>query len=120
MHPLPNGDQRRQLRVIDIKLTARASQSYFAEVAYYSMALAGWLIDQRLDNTFVVVADGAVWPGAHEASNLVRVHREFMDQGATPILTQPGMRWRRTWNPCPLMCLHCAYGVSCKSTSRTC
>ena len=95
MHPLPNGDQRRQLRVIDIKLTARASQSYFAEVAYYSMALAGWLIDQRLDNTFVVVADGAVWPGAHEASNLVRVHREFMDQGATPILTQPGMRWRR-------------------------
>ena len=52
------------------------------------MALAGWLIDQRLDNTFVVVADGAVWPGAHEASNLVRVHREFVDQGATPTLTQ--------------------------------
>ena len=44
---LAPGDSRLQLRVIDIKLTAEPSPSYFAEVAYYSDALAGWLDDQR-------------------------------------------------------------------------
>lgn len=33
-------DNRVQLRVIDIKLTAKASQGYFAEVTYYSMSLS--------------------------------------------------------------------------------
>src|SRR5207253_1249217 len=53
--PLAPGDARRQLRVIDIKLTAQASPGYFGEVALYSMALAGWLLDQNLGNEFVVV-----------------------------------------------------------------
>ena len=35
--PLPGGDARLQLRVIDIKLTAEPSPSYFAEVAYYRL-----------------------------------------------------------------------------------
>ncbi|MFO0877588.1 MAG: ATP-binding protein [Gemmataceae bacterium] len=74
---LPAGAPRRQLRVIDIKLTARASQGYFAEVAFYSMALAGWLAEQGLDGQFVVVPDGAVWPGSHEASRLFLVGRQM-------------------------------------------
>lgn len=62
---LPAGDTRVQLRVIDIKLTAKASPGYFAEIALYSMTLAGWLEDQGLTNQFVVVPDGAVWRGAY-------------------------------------------------------
>ena len=49
---------RRQLRVIEIKMTAEASPGYFAEVAYYSMALAGWLADRGLDQSYVVVPRG--------------------------------------------------------------
>ena len=75
------GDHRRQLRVIDIKLTAHPSPGYFAEVALYSMALAGWLVDNALDSDFVVVPDGSVWPGSHQASNLFRVHQGSVNQG---------------------------------------
>ncbi len=85
---LLTNDTRLQLRVIDVKLTARASQGYFAEVAYYSMALAGWLIDQGLDSRFVVVPDGAVWPGSHDASKLVQRCRELTEQGAIPTTAQ--------------------------------
>ena len=77
------GDQRRQLRVIDIKLTAHPSPGYFAEVALYSMALAGWLVDNALDGDFVVVPDGAVWPGSHQGSNLRMVHQRAVRQGIT-------------------------------------
>ena len=88
---IPAGDQRRQLRVIDIKLTAHPSPGYFAEVALYSMALAGWLVDRSLDRDFVVVPDGAVWPGSHEASSLFRVYQEAQSRGTqatTPQLRQ--------------------------------
>jgi hypothetical protein len=67
---IPVGDTRLQLRVIDIKLTSEPSPSYFAEVTYYSMALAGWLIDHELNGKFVVVPNAAVWPGSHSHSNL--------------------------------------------------
>ena len=75
VQPIQTGDQRRQLRIIDIKLTAHPSPSYFAEVALYSMALAGWLVDRSLDQDFIVVPDGAVWPGSHQASSLFKVHQ---------------------------------------------
>jgi DNA replication ATP-dependent helicase/nuclease Dna2 len=77
-------DARLQLRVIDIKLTAEASPGYFAEVTYYTMALAGWLVDQGLDGRFVVLADAALWPGSHEAANLTKVHAELTQLGGTP------------------------------------
>ena len=81
-------DPRIKLRVIDIKLTAEPSPSYFAEVTYYSMALAGWLVDQGLDNRYVVVPDAAIWPGSHNASCLIRTCREIEDQGGTPTYVQ--------------------------------
>ncbi len=65
-------DTRLQLRVIDIKLSAEPSGGYFAEIAYYSMALAGWLVDRGLDSKLAVSASGAVWPGSHDASALRR------------------------------------------------
>lgn len=80
---LADGDQRIKLRVIDIKLTAEPSPSYFAEVTFYSTALAGWLVDQGLDNRYVVVPDAAIWPGSHDASCLVRTCREIEDKGGT-------------------------------------
>lgn len=85
---LPSDDTRCQLRVIDIKMTAEASPAYFAEVAYYSMALAGWLADQRLDQSYVVVPNGAVWPGSHDASNLLRVDGRLAAQGLIPTVNQ--------------------------------
>jgi len=86
--PLPPDDKRTQLRVIDIKLTARPSQGYFAEVAYYSMVLAGWLIDEGLDSEFVVTADAAVWPGSHDASTLMRVKRDIEKEQRLPTFNQ--------------------------------
>jgi DNA replication ATP-dependent helicase Dna2 len=74
---LSQTDSRMQLRIIDIKLTAKASQGYFAEVTYYSMALAAWILDHGLDNQFVVVPDAAIWPGSHDSSSLVQIHREY-------------------------------------------
>jgi DNA replication ATP-dependent helicase Dna2 len=88
LHPIPPGDSRRQLRVIEIKMTAEASPGYFGEVAYYSMALAGWLVDHGLDQSYVVVPNGAVWPGSHDASNLLRVSRQLAAQGLTPTVNQ--------------------------------
>ncbi len=78
------GDGRRQLRIIDIKLTAEPSPRYFAEVAYYSILLAGWLKDQGLDGDFVVVPEGALWPGSHDASALMRTYRETIGQARVP------------------------------------
>ncbi|MCY4481281.1 MAG: ATP-binding protein [Spirochaetaceae bacterium] len=88
LHTLPANDTRCQLSVIDIKMTAEASPGYFAEVAYYSMALAGWLADQGLDRSYVVVPDGAVWPGSHDASNLLRECRRLAAQAITPTVKQ--------------------------------
>jgi len=85
---LADDDQRVKLRVIDIKLTAEPSPSYFAEVTYYSMALAGWLVDRGLDDRYVVVPNGAIWPGSHDASCIVRSCREIEDQGRTPTYNQ--------------------------------
>jgi DNA replication ATP-dependent helicase Dna2 len=72
--PLLAGDGRLQLRVIDVKLTSEPGPSYFAEVTYYSLALAGWLADCNLDGQFVVAPDAAVWPGTYQTSALLRVH----------------------------------------------
>jgi len=87
-HDLASGDARVQLRVIDIKMTAEPSPGYFAEVTYYSMALAAWLVDNQLDHEFVVVPDAAIWPGSHDASRLMVTYNEILDSGAQPTVEQ--------------------------------
>lgn len=82
---LPPADTRLQLRVIDVKLTAEPSVQYFAEMALYTMALAGWLEDEGLDRRFVAVPDAAVWPGSHEASRLALVSAEHRQRGCCPL-----------------------------------
>lgn len=76
--------KRLGLRVIDIKLTAEPSVPYFVEVTFYSMALAGWLLDQGLQNQFYVLPAPTVWPGSHDASAIVRLQNEYLAQGARP------------------------------------
>ena len=78
---LPAGDARRQLRVIDIKLTAQPGPGYLAEVVYYSVALAGWLEDSGLDDQFVVCPNPAIWPGSHEASALATAQKAARASG---------------------------------------
>jgi DNA replication ATP-dependent helicase Dna2 len=84
VYEVTTGDERLQLRVMDIKLTSEPSASYQLEVSYYSMVLAGWLIDQGLDERFVVARDCAVWPGSHEASKLVQSLLEWQNQHHHP------------------------------------
>jgi hypothetical protein len=81
---LQDNDTRLRLRVIDIKLTSEPGAYYFAEVVYYSIALAAWLIEEGLDNRFVVIAAPAVWPGRHDASELAKSLEEWRVQAHTP------------------------------------
>jgi len=63
-------DGRLGLKIIDIKISGEASPAHFAELAYYGMTLAGWLIDHGFDDRFFVLAEAAVWPGKHDASEI--------------------------------------------------
>lgn len=82
--PLTADDSRLRLRVIDIKLTSEPGAHYYAEVVYYSMTLAAWLIENKLDDRFVVIAAPAVWAGSHEASNLVKQMTEWRKKFYAP------------------------------------
>ena len=67
---LPAGDARRQLRVIDVKLTAQAVAGLLRRGGLLQHG-PGRLAGRPGPRTeFVVVPDGAVWPGSHEASRL--------------------------------------------------
>jgi DNA replication ATP-dependent helicase Dna2 len=77
LYSLDTSDDRFRLRVIDVKLTSEPGANYFAEVVYYSMTLAGWLIEKGLDKQFVVTAAPAIWPGKHDASNLAKQMNEW-------------------------------------------
>ncbi|MGI5436427.1 AAA domain-containing protein [Streptomyces shenzhenensis] len=74
-------DVRLRLRIIDIKLTSEPTPGYYAEVTYYAVALAGWLVDNDLSDRFVVTADAAVWPGSHETAAVRRAQQEATADG---------------------------------------
>lgn len=84
VEPLALDDGRLRLRVIDIKQSAEPGSNYFAEVVYYSVALAGWLAENGYDGEFVVCAAPAVWPGSYEASALMGVKEECRREGREP------------------------------------
>jgi hypothetical protein len=77
-------DNRTPLSVVDIKLTAEASPCYQAEVTYYSMALAAWLIDNNLHTQYLVTPMAAVWPGSHDASHVAQLNARVRATGAVP------------------------------------
>ena len=77
-------DNRTPLSIVDIKLTAEASACYQAEVTYYSMALAAWLIDNNLQTQYFVVPMAAVWPGSHDASHVAQLNTRLRATGALP------------------------------------
>ena len=70
LQTIGKNDTRLGLRVIDVKISGEASPAHFSELAYYSMTLAGWLVDSGHTDKFIVLADAAIWPGKHEASCL--------------------------------------------------
>jgi hypothetical protein len=82
--PLAPTDQRLRLRVIDIKLSAEPGAHYFAEVVYYSITLAAWLVENKWDQSFVVVAAPAVWPGSYDASQIRQLHNQCQKAGRAP------------------------------------
>lgn len=69
-------DLRLGLRVIDIKISGEPSPAHFSELAYYGMALAGWLEDTGRTDRFVVLAEAAIWPGSHDGSTMHKLDRE--------------------------------------------
>jgi hypothetical protein len=87
--PLSSEDRRLRLRLIDIKLTAEASPPYFAELTYYSLVLSAWLQARGLADRFVVVPEAAVWPGSHEASQLVQALRAFERDRPGEVMAAP-------------------------------
>src|ERR1044072_5053551 len=82
--PLDAADTRLRLRIIDIKNTSEPGAHYFAEVVYYSMTLSAWLAENGLEDSFVVIAAPAVWPGSHDASNLAKQQVEWKRVLHTP------------------------------------
>jgi DNA replication ATP-dependent helicase Dna2 len=82
--PLDAADTRLRLRIIDIKNTSEPGAHYFAEVVYYSMTLSAWLAENGLEDSFVVIAAPAVWPGSHDASNLAKQQAEWKRVLHTP------------------------------------
>lgn len=85
---LPANDPRLQLQLIDIKLTSEASTQHFTEVAYYILALAGWLEENGLSDRFVVVPDGAVWPGSLDDSALISFANNSRSSGSSPLISE--------------------------------
>lgn len=75
-------DLRIGLRIIDIKLSEQPSPAHFAELAYYGMTLAGWLVDNKRTDHFVVLADAAIWPGSHEGSAIRQLEAEELRRGS--------------------------------------
>ncbi|WP_082019257.1 AAA domain-containing protein [Kocuria rhizophila] len=70
MGPILKSDNRRQLRIVDIKLNEDPGTGYLMEAVFYAVALAGWLEDQSLQREFLVRADPGIWPGSHVGSTL--------------------------------------------------
>lgn len=104
LEALPAGDPRPQLRVVDIKMTSEPGAGYFAEVTYYTMALAGWLEDvfypsedgpKPWSDRFVVVPDAAIWPGSHERSPLARLVQEADQKGAVLSFEDKLAAWQK-------------------------
>jgi hypothetical protein len=77
-------DTRKRLRVGDIKMTSEPGAHYFAEVVFYSMALAAWLRENGLDGEYAVVAAPAVLPGSTDDSHLVTQAREWAAAAKAP------------------------------------
>jgi hypothetical protein len=80
-------DPRLGLRIIDIKISGEPSPAHFAELAYYGMALAGWLQDTARSDRFVVLAEAAIWPGAHDGSTMHHYLLEDREAGL-PVLAR--------------------------------
>ena len=88
LHDVQAGDNRLQLRVIDIKLSSEPGAHYFAEVTLYSLALAALLEEHGLDDRFSVAAHAAVWPGSYADSELRKAKREWDKRAYTPTLPE--------------------------------
>lgn len=72
LEPVIAGDLRAQLRIIDVKLTSEPGPHYFAELAYYAVALAAWLREHGLDRRYTVNGNPAVWPGSETGGSLTK------------------------------------------------
>jgi hypothetical protein len=84
VRPLPEDDERLRLRVVDVKQSAEPGAHYFAEVVYYSITLASWLVEHGWQDRFVVVAAPAVWPGSYEASKITIAREKARKEGRDP------------------------------------
>ena len=77
---IKENDKRYRLRVIDIKQNTDPGHSYFAEVVYYSMALAAWLESKKLSGKFVVIAAPAIWAGGYKDKRLVKLTAAYKNK----------------------------------------
>jgi hypothetical protein len=59
--PVPIGDTRQALVIIDVKHTSEANPSYSAEVALYAVVLANWLADTGKSAQYYVALNCSLW-----------------------------------------------------------
>ena len=89
-------DRRPALVCFDVKLAMEPGPKHFAEIAYYSMALASWLESEGLSDRFAVLSWGGIWPGP--SGSLARKVQSLRERSRNVVL----QAWYDDMNPLPL------------------
>ena len=89
-------DRRPALVCFDVKLAMEPGPKHFAEIAYYSMALASWLDGQGLSDRFAVLSWGGIWPGP--SGSLAKKVHALRERSRSATLKA----WYDDMNPLPL------------------
>jgi hypothetical protein len=87
--PLINGKNsvEYEIHVIDVKMTAEPNLRHFAEVTFYTLALAAALKEQKLDDRFAVSGEGLIFPGSHDANKFRNLYKDLEAKGSTDLLS---------------------------------
>lgn len=71
-----------EIHVIDVKMAAEPNLRHFAEVTFYTIALAAWLEEHGLAGRYAVSAQGLIFPGSHDQHKFRRTCQDFAAKGA--------------------------------------
>lgn len=76
--PIPEGETRLAVSLIDIKHAQQANPSYEAEVALYGILLANWLVERGLAQQYFVNAELSLWTRGGTAQDTLQ---QALDNG---------------------------------------
>lgn len=76
-----------EIHVIDVKMAAEPNLRHFAEVTFYTLALAAKIEEQGLSHRFAVSAEGLIFPGSHDANEFRNLYQDFAAKGSPRPIT---------------------------------